>query len=107
MLHLDPSIPSQNDISPIDLPANDNALSPVPMRVVNLSSLLGVISVTILIGTQLFILAAAGTWALGGLLHLAFPSILVLAALFGIVALWGSVIIAQLAYEAETAPDNN
>lgn len=76
-------------------------------RVITFESLLGTVSVTVLIDTQLLCAAGAAIWALGGYLALSAIPLFLLAAAIGLPALWGCVVVARLAFEAETAAENN
>lgn len=106
MLHPDSTHPRFQKSPEKGIPANDNLAAP-KSRVVTVASLLGAASVTALIGGQLVILAGALIWAISGLLDIAPLAFYPLAVLLGVAALWACFVVARLAYDAETAFDNN
>ncbi|MCT7374678.1 hypothetical protein [Chelativorans salis] len=76
-------------------------------RVVNFWSLLGFISVSVFVATEITAGVAAAVWSISGVLHLGtFPTIL-LGTLIGIPGLYGIIKSTMMAFEAETDPENN
>ncbi|MDV2967876.1 hypothetical protein [Nitratireductor aquimarinus] len=79
----------------------------VPARKVTLLQMLGFVSVTLFVSTEVAVASAAGVWGLSGLLHLNSVGEIVLAVIVGLPALYAMVRCGQLAFEAETDPENN
>ncbi|QDY99582.1 hypothetical protein FQ775_03885 [Nitratireductor mangrovi] len=79
----------------------------VPARVITFASLLGFFSVTVLICGQLAAIEVVTIYSVASLLHLPRLLVMVLAVLVGIPTLWLCWKVAWLAFEAETAPENN
>lgn len=69
--------------------------------------LLGFVSVTLFVASEVVAATGAGVWALSGLLGLGLTGTEVLAALFGVPALYVIFKCAQLALIAETDPAND
>ena len=78
-----------------------------PSVPVTFSIVMGVIGVTIFVATEAFAAAAAGAWAISGLLHLGQSVALVLLVAFGLVAMIATAKTAMMAWAAERHPDNN
>ena len=76
-------------------------------RVVTPGSLMGIVVVTALIGSQLITVTAAFLYSLVVLFHIPDGVATVLGVACGALALWGLATVARLAYEAETDPANN
>ncbi|RST88488.1 hypothetical protein EJC49_00325 [Aquibium carbonis] len=85
----------------------DFSQAAAPRRVLTFASLFGVAAVTTLISSQFVTVGGVFVYSLVVLLHLSQTIAIGLYGLFGALALWGFVIIVRLAYEAETAPENN
>lgn len=76
-------------------------------RVITPGSLLGFVSVSLFMTTEIIAAAAAAVWSLSGLLHLdSFPT-LVLGTLIGVASLYGIVKSTIMAFDAETDSENN
>jgi hypothetical protein len=80
---------------------------PVRTRVLTFASLFGVVSVTVFVDSQLFAAAGALIWAVGGYFSLSVLPFAVLALAIGLPAIWGCIIVAIMAFDAETDPENN
>lgn len=76
-------------------------------RVIGFESLFGATAVSTLIGSQIFTVAAATVYSLVVLLHLSRPLTIGFTVVFGAVALWATIIVVRLAFDAETDPVNN
>ncbi|MEC9243393.1 hypothetical protein T8J41_18120 [Nitratireductor rhodophyticola] len=78
-----------------------------PRRRLTLAQAVGFVSVTLFISTEVAAASAAGIWGLSGLLHLQPLGEIILSAIVGIPALFAMVRCGQLAFAAETDPENN
>ncbi|WP_292894337.1 MULTISPECIES: hypothetical protein [unclassified Nitratireductor] len=78
-----------------------------PRRRLTLAQILGFVSVTLFISTEVATASAAGIWGLSGLLHLQTVGEIILSVIIGIPALFAMVRCGQLAFAAETDPENN
>lgn len=68
---------------------------------------LGIISITAFLSTELAAAGGACLWGLSGLLQLSTASVYALAAVIGSAVVFACGRVAILAFEAETAPENN
>ncbi|WP_367715197.1 hypothetical protein AB2N04_14915 [Nitratireductor sp. GISD-1A_MAKvit] len=80
--------------------------STASQRGLNLAQIVGVVSVTLFTTTEIAAASAAGVWGLSGLLHLGTTGEIVLSGIIGLPAIYGVCRCAQLAFEAETDPQN-
>ncbi|WP_295814242.1 hypothetical protein [uncultured Nitratireductor sp.] len=78
-----------------------------PRHKLTLAQVIGFVSVTIFVSTEVAAASAAGIWGLSGLLHLQTAGEIVLSVIIGVPALFAMVRCAQLAFAAETDPENN
>ncbi|MEQ8297422.1 MAG: hypothetical protein RIB55_13175 [Nitratireductor sp.] len=76
-------------------------------RVITASSLAGFVAVTILICSQMATVEVVTVYSLASLLHLPATVLTVLSVLVAVPTLWLFAQVARLAFEAETAPENN
>jgi len=76
-------------------------------RVLTCSSLLSVVWATVLIDTLILTMVSVTVWATGSYLHLSIIPFALLALSSAIATVWACVTVAVLAYDAETAPENN
>ncbi|PSM18036.1 MULTISPECIES: hypothetical protein [Nitratireductor] len=76
-------------------------------RVITASSLAGFLAVTILICSQMATVEVVTVYSLASLLHLPATVLTVLSVLVAVPTLWLFFQVARLAFEAETAPENN
>lgn len=84
------------------------APAPVPIRQrPTPAQWLGIVSITVFISTEIVTAAAAAVWGFGGLLGIGPSGLAALAALAGAPALYAVIKTAQLAFAAETDPQNN
>lgn len=67
---------------------------------------LGALSATVLMGSEILFADAAAIWAVSGFLHLAGAALIVLAGVFSLPAIWACVAVARLAWQVETDPEN-
>ncbi|MEI2386371.1 hypothetical protein [Breoghania sp. JC706] len=83
-------------------------VSQVPtVRVLNLKSTLSFVSVTLLVDTIILSTSSFLVWSVGGYFRFSFLLFAILTALVLPPALWACVKVALLAFDAETAPENN
>ncbi|MFC5583856.1 hypothetical protein ACFPOD_01945 [Nitratireductor kimnyeongensis] len=78
-----------------------------PRRRLTLAQTLGFVSVTLFISTEVATASAAGIWGISGLLHLQTVGEVILSVIVGIPTLFAMVRCGQLAFAAETDPENN
>jgi hypothetical protein len=76
-------------------------------QVITASSLFGVFAITILICGQMATVEIVTLYSLASLLHLPGTALAVVSVLVAVPTLWLFVQVARLAFEAETAPENN
>ncbi|MCW2307480.1 hypothetical protein [Rhodobium gokarnense] len=76
-------------------------------RVINFWSLLGFISVSAFLATEIAVVAAAVVWGISSLFGLAMVPTIALGILVGVPSLYGMVKATILAFQAETDPENN
>ena len=78
-----------------------------PARVITFSSVVGFVSITILIDTMILTFAYIFLWAMEGLFKLSLLPFAILSLLVLLPSIWACVKIAILAFDAETDPANN
>ncbi|MAS13456.1 MAG: hypothetical protein CMH69_09145 [Nitratireductor sp.] len=78
-----------------------------PRGKLTLAQTVGFVSVTLFISTEVAAASAASIWGLSGLLHLQAVGEIILSAIIGVPALYAMVRCGQLAFAAETDPENN
>lgn len=71
---------------------------PLTIAVATISTIAGV---TLLVGSEIWLMAAAVCWAVSGLLGLSTPATLITAALIAVPCLWATIAVLKLAIEAE------
>ncbi|WP_265515558.1 hypothetical protein [Nitratireductor luteus] len=92
---------TENPVSPTGTPALPDRPALTLMRIV------GLVSVTLFVATEIVAATGAGLWALTGLLGLGEVGTLVVGAVLGLPALYAVYICARLAFKAEMDPAND
>lgn len=76
-------------------------------RIVGFGNLLGFISISVFLATEIAVTAGAAIWSLSGLLGLGDAGIWVLGAILAVPSLYAIGMVVLLAWEAQTNPDHD